>query len=85
MVGFLKCWRQEAQGLYRQLPEGDDICDKDKHELAQYSCPQHLIRKLYQVAPFLLLLNLVIAAIWTAQGLSHIFRRPNTFAPACKV
>lgn len=85
MLGFLGYWQQEARGLYRQVPEGEDVSNGEKHDFPQPSSLPFIIQKIYQVAPFLLLLNLVLAAMWTVQGLSHIFKRPKTFPPERKV
>ena len=85
MLGFLDYWRQEAQGLYKQVPEGEDPSHVGKNISHGRSNLQFVLQKIYQVAPFLLLLNLGFAAIWTAKGLSHIFNRSRTFAPACKI
>lgn len=84
MLSFLDYWRQEAQGLYRQVPESDDVSDREKHDSFPSISTQYIVLKIYQVAPFLLLLNLVIAALWTVQGISHVFRRPRAFAPKRK-
>ena len=85
MLGLLDYWRQEAQGPYRQVREGEDVSDAEIYKSRGPSSLESLVQKVYQVAPFLLLLNLGFAATWTAQGLSHTLKRSRTFAPDCKI
>ena len=93
MFDFLDFWRQEAQiarsqeaqVLYRHVTEGDDISDREKYHSPHPSSPQYFVRKIYQVAPFLLLLNILVAAIWSAYGVFHVVRRPKTFSPDRKI
>ena len=81
MLGFLSYWRQEAKGVYKQVNNSGG----EQNNASQPSNLQFIVQKIYQVAPFLLLLNLVFAAIWTARGLSHISNRPKTFAPDSEI
>ena len=85
MLGVLERWRQEAPGLYRRVPEGDEVSDGEKDNFFQSSGVQSIVRKIYQVAPFLLLLNLGFAAVLSVQGLSHFLKRSKAFAPESKV
>ena len=83
MLGFFDYWRQEAQGRYTQV--SDDVSNGEKFiSRGPISLP-FIAQKIYQVAPFLLLFNLVFAAIWAVQGASHVLKRPRTFAPQCKI
>lgn len=85
MPGFLERWRQEAQGLYRRVPEGDEMSDGKKDKFFQSGGVQFVVGKIYQVAPFLLLLNLGFAAVLSVQGLSHFLKRSKAFAPESKI
>ncbi|CAD6593629.1 MAG: hypothetical protein ASARMPRED_007746 [Alectoria sarmentosa] len=85
MLGVLERWRQEAPGLYRRVPEGDEVSDGEKDNFFQSSGVQSIVRKIYQVAPFLLLLNLGFAAVLSVQGLSHFLKRSKAFAPETSI
>ncbi|CAF9925125.1 MAG: hypothetical protein ALECFALPRED_002911 [Alectoria fallacina] len=85
MPGFLERWRQEAQGLYRRVPEGDEMSDGKKDKFFQSGGVQFVVGKIYQVAPFLLLLNLGFAAVLSVQGLSHFLKRSKAFAPETSI
>lgn len=85
MLGFLDYRCQEARGLYRQVPEGEELSNGEKQNPSRRGSLESIVQKIYRVAPFLLLLNLVFATIWTAHGLSHILKRPRSFAPDCKI
>lgn len=85
MLGFLERWREEAQGLYRRVPEGDEISNGENDNLFQSGGVHFVVRKIYQVAPFLLLLNLGFAAVLSVQGLSRFLKRSKAFAPESKI
>ena len=88
MLGFLEYWPQEAQrhALYTQVPEeSDDVSGVAKRSEVRPSGLRSALQKIYQAAPFLLLLNLVVAGMCAAQGVWNVFNRPTSFAPDGKV
>ena len=85
MLGLLDYWRQEAQGSYSPVPESDGVSKGEPHKSSRSGTLKFILLKIYQVAPFLLLLNMVIAGVWTARGLSRIFAESRNFAPTCEI
>ncbi|KAM0798992.1 hypothetical protein BDR22DRAFT_912065 [Usnea florida] len=81
MLGLLEYWRKEARGSYSRVPESDGVTKEEPHRPSRSGFWRSILQKIYQVAPFLLLLNLIVAGVWTAQELSHIFARSRSFAP----
>ena len=85
MLGLLDYWRKEAQGSYSRVPESDGVPKGEPHKTSRSGFWRSILQRIYQVAPFLLLLNLIVAGVWTAQELSHIFARSRGFAPTCEI